>query len=211
MLIVDWFYDGAVSGADPVEARAAFSALLARIAGNGVRTIIVRLGRRARQWPKLNMVARRRERPQRLAPRHRARQSQRWSDTPGARPGNAARRDWLIQDTTEMFKKLHERLPTRPRIQRSRAKDGAPASHPYAAGASRCYGTQCPLRCLVFGLGAAVLAFLHRLSRLRLGLSRFPTYGASQVRFRNGLVISEGVPRAKRSAPISRRKSRCWN
>ena len=146
MLIVDWFYDGAVSGADPVEARAAFSALLARIAGNGVRTIIVRLGRRARQWPKLNMVARRRERPQRLAPRHRARQSQRWSDTPGARPGNAARRDWLIQDTTEMFRKLHERRPTRPRIQRSRAKDGAPASHPYAAGASRCYGTQCPLR-----------------------------------------------------------------
>ena len=51
----------------------------------------------------------------------------------------------------------------------------------------------------------------HRLSRLRLAQSRFPTYGASQVRFRNGLVISEGVPRAKRPAPIPRRKSRCWN
>lgn len=39
--IVDWFYDGAVSGADPIEARPGFTALLARIAGNGVRTIIV--------------------------------------------------------------------------------------------------------------------------------------------------------------------------
>ena len=39
--IVDWFYDAAVSGADPVEARPGFAALLARIAGNGIRTIIV--------------------------------------------------------------------------------------------------------------------------------------------------------------------------
>jgi DNA invertase Pin-like site-specific DNA recombinase len=39
--IVDWFYDAAVSGADPVEARPGFTAALARIAGNGVRTIIV--------------------------------------------------------------------------------------------------------------------------------------------------------------------------
>jgi Resolvase, N terminal domain len=40
-VIVDWFYDAAVSGADPVEARPGFAAMLARIAGNGVRTIIV--------------------------------------------------------------------------------------------------------------------------------------------------------------------------
>lgn len=124
--------------------------------------------------------------------------------------GNAARRDWLIQDTTEMFRKLHERRPTSPRIQRSRAKDGAPASHPYAAGASRCYGTQCPLRARVRSRSGGP-GVSHRLSRLRLAQSRFPTHGASQVRFRNGLVVSEGVPRAKRSAPIPRRKSRCWN
>jgi DNA invertase Pin-like site-specific DNA recombinase len=40
-VIVDWFYDAAVSGADPIEARPGFAALLARIAGNGVRTVIV--------------------------------------------------------------------------------------------------------------------------------------------------------------------------
>jgi DNA invertase Pin-like site-specific DNA recombinase len=39
--IVEWFYDPAVSGADPIEARPGFSRLLARIANNGVRTIIV--------------------------------------------------------------------------------------------------------------------------------------------------------------------------
>jgi DNA invertase Pin-like site-specific DNA recombinase len=39
--IVEWFYDPAVSGADPIEARPGFSALLARIANNGVRTVIV--------------------------------------------------------------------------------------------------------------------------------------------------------------------------
>jgi len=39
--MVDWFYDPAVSGADPIETRPGFSALLARIANNGVRTIIV--------------------------------------------------------------------------------------------------------------------------------------------------------------------------
>jgi DNA invertase Pin-like site-specific DNA recombinase len=39
--IVDWFYDAAVRGADPVTARPGFSAMLDRIAGNGVRTIIV--------------------------------------------------------------------------------------------------------------------------------------------------------------------------
>ena len=46
MVIVDWFYDAAVSGADRVEARAGFTALLARIAGNGVRTIIVETANR---------------------------------------------------------------------------------------------------------------------------------------------------------------------
>ena len=37
----DWFYDEAVSGADPIDTRAGFLALLARIDGNGVRTIII--------------------------------------------------------------------------------------------------------------------------------------------------------------------------
>jgi DNA invertase Pin-like site-specific DNA recombinase len=39
--IVDGFYDAAVRGADPVTARPGFSAMLDRIASNGVRTIIV--------------------------------------------------------------------------------------------------------------------------------------------------------------------------
>jgi DNA invertase Pin-like site-specific DNA recombinase len=39
--IVDSFYDAAVSGADPIDTRAGFTAALARIAGNGVRTIVV--------------------------------------------------------------------------------------------------------------------------------------------------------------------------
>jgi DNA invertase Pin-like site-specific DNA recombinase len=46
MVIVDWFYDAAVSGADPIEARPGFAVLLARIAGNGVRTIIVETANR---------------------------------------------------------------------------------------------------------------------------------------------------------------------
>jgi DNA invertase Pin-like site-specific DNA recombinase len=37
----DWFYDPAVSGADPIETRPGFTALLKRIAGNGVRVVIV--------------------------------------------------------------------------------------------------------------------------------------------------------------------------
>jgi DNA invertase Pin-like site-specific DNA recombinase len=45
-VVIDWFYDGAVSGADPVEARPGFAAMLARIAGNGVRTIIVETANR---------------------------------------------------------------------------------------------------------------------------------------------------------------------
>jgi DNA invertase Pin-like site-specific DNA recombinase len=46
MVIVDWFYDAAVSGADPIEARPGFTALLARIATNGARTIIVETANR---------------------------------------------------------------------------------------------------------------------------------------------------------------------
>jgi DNA invertase Pin-like site-specific DNA recombinase len=45
-VIVDWFYDAAVSGADPVESRPGFAAMLARIASNGVRTIIVETANR---------------------------------------------------------------------------------------------------------------------------------------------------------------------
>lgn len=44
--MVDWFYDAAVSGADRIEAREGFAAMLARIAGNGVRTIIVETANR---------------------------------------------------------------------------------------------------------------------------------------------------------------------
>ena len=39
--IIAEFYDAAVSGADPIETRAGFAALLDRIEGNGVRTVIV--------------------------------------------------------------------------------------------------------------------------------------------------------------------------
>src|SRR3954452_12463821 len=39
--IVDEFYDPAVSGADPIEVRPGFAALLDRIESNGVRTVIV--------------------------------------------------------------------------------------------------------------------------------------------------------------------------
>jgi DNA invertase Pin-like site-specific DNA recombinase len=39
--IVDEFNDAAVSGADPIETRPGFTALLERIEGNGVRTVVV--------------------------------------------------------------------------------------------------------------------------------------------------------------------------
>lgn len=39
--LVDCFYDAAVSGRDPIMERQGFAALLERIAGNGVRTVIV--------------------------------------------------------------------------------------------------------------------------------------------------------------------------
>jgi phosphoglycolate phosphatase-like HAD superfamily hydrolase len=39
--LVAEFYDAAVSGADPIEVRDGFAAMLKTIAGNGVRTIIV--------------------------------------------------------------------------------------------------------------------------------------------------------------------------
>ena len=46
IVIVDWFYDAAVSGADPIESRPGFAAALAHIAGNGVRTIVVETANR---------------------------------------------------------------------------------------------------------------------------------------------------------------------
>ncbi|MEY9390652.1 DNA invertase Pin-like site-specific DNA recombinase [Bradyrhizobium barranii subsp. barranii] len=39
--LVGEFYDAAVSGADPIAERPGFAAMLDRIAGNGVRTILV--------------------------------------------------------------------------------------------------------------------------------------------------------------------------
>jgi DNA invertase Pin-like site-specific DNA recombinase len=40
-MIVDWFFDAAVKGADAIDTRPGFAALLDRIEGNGVRTVIV--------------------------------------------------------------------------------------------------------------------------------------------------------------------------
>jgi DNA invertase Pin-like site-specific DNA recombinase len=40
-MVVDWFNDPAVSGADPIETRPGFAALLNRIEGNGVRVVLV--------------------------------------------------------------------------------------------------------------------------------------------------------------------------
>jgi DNA invertase Pin-like site-specific DNA recombinase len=45
-IIVDEFYDAAVSGADEVQARPGFAAMLERIRGNGVRTIIIETANR---------------------------------------------------------------------------------------------------------------------------------------------------------------------
>ena len=44
--IVDWFYDAAVSGADPIDTRPGFRSALERIASNGVRTIVVETANR---------------------------------------------------------------------------------------------------------------------------------------------------------------------
>ncbi len=41
MVIVEWHYNAAVSAADPIEGRLGFAAVLVRIAGDGVRAIIV--------------------------------------------------------------------------------------------------------------------------------------------------------------------------
>jgi DNA invertase Pin-like site-specific DNA recombinase len=39
--VVDWFYDPAVSGADPIKERPGFAALLDRIEDNGVRVVLI--------------------------------------------------------------------------------------------------------------------------------------------------------------------------
>ena len=39
--VVDWFHDPAVSGADPLESRPGFAALLDRVENNGVRVVLV--------------------------------------------------------------------------------------------------------------------------------------------------------------------------
>lgn len=44
--VVEAYYDAAVSGADPIDTRPGFAAALERIAGNGVRTIIVETANR---------------------------------------------------------------------------------------------------------------------------------------------------------------------
>lgn len=44
--VVAWFYDADVRGSDPVDVRPGFAAMLDRIAGNGVRTIIVEAANR---------------------------------------------------------------------------------------------------------------------------------------------------------------------
>ena len=45
-VVDEWFADEAVSGADPIDTRPGFSAALAKIASNGVRTIIVETANR---------------------------------------------------------------------------------------------------------------------------------------------------------------------
>ena len=44
--IVDTFYDAAVKGGDPIDTRPGFAAMLERIEGNGVRTIVVETANR---------------------------------------------------------------------------------------------------------------------------------------------------------------------
>ena len=48
--IVAEYYDAAVAGADPVETRPGFAAMLQRIAANGARTIIVETASPATSW-----------------------------------------------------------------------------------------------------------------------------------------------------------------
>ncbi len=46
ILVVDWFYDAAISGSDAIDTRPGFAAALERIASNGVRTIVVETANR---------------------------------------------------------------------------------------------------------------------------------------------------------------------
>jgi hypothetical protein len=52
IVIVDWFDDAAVSGADPIESRPGFAAALTRIAGNGAAPLSSRppIGSPAISW-----------------------------------------------------------------------------------------------------------------------------------------------------------------
>src|SRR5271157_4024263 len=46
IVMVDWYNDAAVSGADAIDSRPGFAAALERIASNGVRTIVVETANR---------------------------------------------------------------------------------------------------------------------------------------------------------------------
>jgi DNA invertase Pin-like site-specific DNA recombinase len=69
--LVDEFYDAAVSGADAIDMRPGFAAMLERIEGNGVQTIIVET---AYRWDQHRSRPRRRtHRPARTPPAWRLR------------------------------------------------------------------------------------------------------------------------------------------
>jgi len=54
--IADWFYDVAVRGTDHITARPGFASMLERIAGNGVRTVIVESPDQCRPYEKRMVV-----------------------------------------------------------------------------------------------------------------------------------------------------------
>ena len=87
LAIVAEFYDAAVSGADPIETRAGFAALLDRIEGNGVRTVLIEdASRFARElmaqelilWTKSRRVSQKCNRPRAITrPKAKTRRSER--------------------------------------------------------------------------------------------------------------------------------------